>query len=80
MPTPNGKPKRCRIPQRLLERRRAGKVTLREMALACGVSISVVWRELKRLGFPIGRPGGLPGGPTLYRLLTEKGNVTPTAD
>ena len=44
--------KHLTIPEHLLERRRAGKVTLREMALACGVCVATIWRELRRLGFP----------------------------
>jgi DNA-binding XRE family transcriptional regulator len=47
-----------RISRKHLAQRRAGKITLRELSEHYGVSTTTIWLELKRRGFPIGKPRG----------------------
>ena len=71
MPTPSGKRKRFPIPKRLLQRRQAGEVTLREIAEACGVSIHAVCRELNRRGIPGGAGQGRRPDEERRRYIAE---------
>ncbi len=58
MPRKKRRPEPVRFSEEQLARRRAGRVTLRELAEAHGVSVHTVWRELNRLGLRGVRPRG----------------------
>jgi transcriptional regulator with XRE-family HTH domain len=51
-------PTSVKISKRHLAQRRAKKITLRELAETYGVSTTTIWLELKRQGFPTGKPRG----------------------